>query len=201
MSKTRTGLVPLLLVAAVWAVPLSAGERAFTVATGLRFGGDVDIGEADTSIDLSPVLGLAYDAPLKKPGARWTLYWSRQFAEVDSGDLLTGDRNFDLAVDYLHGGGVYSPAGRGFVFVSVGMTWVDPRQGGFNSDIGVSVAIGGGTHVPLSERLALRFEARGYATLTTITMRGVCGGAACTVEIHGTGALQLEALVGLSIHF
>jgi len=194
-------LAVIVLLVAAPATVAATQERELTFSAGIRSGGDLDVGIQNASIEPTPALGITFDAPLRKPTKRWILFWSRQLAEADTGDFLSsGSSSFDLNIDYLHVGGMYRP-GKGFVFFSTGLTYVDPREGGFDDDIGWSLAIGGGRIVSLSERLSLRFEARGYANMTEISLQGVCGGVGCKAEIHGSGAFQLDALVGLGVRF
>jgi len=85
--------------------------------------------------------------------------------------------------------------------VAVGITRVDTRQSGFDSDLVASGMLGGGARFPINERLSFRIEGRGYLNFEEATLSGTCGGAGCSVRFAADGALQYEGLAGLTIAF
>jgi hypothetical protein len=184
----------LVVVALALAPTLAFAQVELTPHVGLRLGETEDGGG---------VLGLTGSFALQ-PDRRITALWSAQNAEVPNRIVLPDDR-LELTVHYFHAGGVYRPVkqrgAQGFVMATGGVTWVDPRDASFDSGAGFSLMFGGGVVVPLGERLKLRFDGRGYATLNDISVAGICGGVGCSVRVSTGGFFQVEALVGLTIGF
>jgi hypothetical protein len=194
----------LLMTAFLVSSPTYA-DVELTPAIGFRVGAEVETNRVtDSRVKTSPSFGLTLDFDLKP--TRWvTVLWSVQRTEIEDVESLPDADSLGIDVHYLHAGGVYRPMRdkktQPFVMISGGLTWVVPDRGSFDSDGGLSLAVGGGWIVPLDKRLAFRFDARAYMTFSTITLSGTCGGTGCSVRFSGGGALQLEGLFGLSIPF
>jgi hypothetical protein len=60
--------------------------------------------------------------------------------------------------------------------------------------------LGIGYQLPLGERVALRFEARGYATLVDSDSALFCSGG-CVVSIKGDTVTQGDILLGLTFRY
>jgi hypothetical protein len=178
-------------------------DNELTPQFGVRFGGEVDALRVD-SLDPGPALALTYSHRLRKKGWLWTA-WSLQRTELDAPGLLAHRDTIDLDVHDLHVGTSYRGAGdgrtQGFVIFGLGLTWVDPKPGEFDSGLGGSLVLGGGFRTPVRPSIAFRFDARGYAAFTETTLDGVCGGVGCSIEFVGGGELQIELLAGLAFEF
>jgi len=53
---------------------------------------------------------------------------------------------------------------------------------------------------PISERIALRLETRGFATMYNNNSAILCNGG-CTLQVSGSFFVQAEVLAGLAIKF
>ena len=170
---------------------------------GLRGGANL---EADTPTvppaSANPALsfGLAVDVFIR-PDAWFEVFVDHQTLHFTSDPSAFGTSGFDFAVDYLQFGGGYGPAeGRvqPYVTAAIGLTRYGANSGDVDSTIGFSGSLGGGVKVPVGKRLALRFELRGYATITDAAVSATCG-PGCSVNFSADGWYQIAGTVGLSI--
>ncbi len=144
--------------------------------------------------------GLAVDVFIR-PDAWFEVFADHQTLHFTSDPSAFGTESFDLAVDYLQFGGGYGPAEgrvRPYVTAAVGLTRYGANSGDVGSAIGFSGSLGGGMKVPVGKRLALRFELRGYATLTDAAVSVACG-PGCFVNFSANGWYQIAGTVGLAI--
>lgn len=198
-------LIVLSFVLGLAASPGILAGSELTPSAGFRFGGEVSPSAVQQrTIDESLSYGLTYDIPLAPE--KWvSILWSHQSSEVDLPGFLPGDDTFDLTVDYLLAGTAYRPMVkkrfRPFVMAAVGITWVDPQQSEFDSDLVASGMLGGGAKFPINEQLSFRIEGRGYLNFEEATLSGSCGGVGCSVHFAADGAIQFEGLAGLTIAF
>jgi hypothetical protein len=81
----------------------------------------------------------------------------------------------------------------------LGATVFDP-DGGYDTELRASLNLGIGYQVPLGEKFAVRFEARGYATLVNSSGGLFCSGG-CVISIEGDVVTQGEAMLGLSYRY
>jgi hypothetical protein len=194
-------LIILILMTATGAAV--CGDNELTPHLGVRFGGEAEAGTIRSeSLEVSPALALTYDHRLRKQGSFWTT-WSLQRTEFDAEGLLADSDTIDLDVHYLQLGTSYrgaSGSGRtqGFVLFGLGLTWVDPEPGEFDSELGGSLLVGGGFRKPVKPKIDFRFDARAYLTFTEMRLEGVCGGVGCSIEFSGGGKMQVELLAGLA---
>jgi hypothetical protein len=63
-----------------------------------------------------------------------------------------------------------------------------------------SVSLGIGYQLPLGERFALRFEARGYATLVNSDSALFCSGG-CVISVRGNTVTQGDVQLGFSFRY
>jgi hypothetical protein len=191
---------------------ISAGDPAPSAAKypvelipqlGVRGGADLT---ADTpavpSATANPSLsfGLAVDV-FVRPDAWFEVFADHQTLHFTSDPSAFGTASFDFAVDYVQFGGGYGPAGgrvQPYVTASVGLTRYGANSGDVGSTIGFSGSIGGGMRVPVGKKLALRFDLRGYGTITDAAVSVSCG-PGCFVNFAANGWYQLAGTVGLAI--
>lgn len=197
-----------LLVAIVCSATSGAAETRLGLLLGFRSGGEVETVGLDPTLQLDlegePAFGAVFERRIHPDG--WiAVLWSHQETEFDPGGVYTGGRPVDLDIDYLHAGGVYRPAREGplrpFVMLTAGLTSFRTGDPDLGDDLGLSIAVGGGAYLRVGERTTLRFEARGYATFEDAVFSGFCGPSACTLELAGGGAFQLETLAGVAFDF
>lgn len=196
-----------ILLALTFLLPVSgvcAAERDVRIIPLLGFRGGATLDpsspqEGWAEADAAASIGLSVDF-LVRPDGRVEIFLDRQELDFEPREGQAGS-GFDLTIDYLHAGGVYEPRGkgtRGFVAAGVGLTRFDADGASVADAIGLSGSLAGGAIVPVGERLALRFELRGYATLSDVALEASCG-PGCVVNLSGGGWYQLAARVGLAI--
>jgi hypothetical protein len=170
---------------------------------GVRGGADL---EADVpavppaSASPSVSFGFAVDV-FVRPDAWFEVFLDHQTLQFTSDASAFGTSEFDFSVDYLQFGGGYGPPeGRvqPYVTAAVGLTRYGAHVGEVGSAIGASGSLGGGMKVPIGKRVALRFELRGYATLTDAAVSVACG-PGCFVQFTAGGWYQIGGTFGLAI--
>lgn len=115
-----------------------------------------------------------------------------------------GAPEFDLAIRYLHVGGtafIGGPIGRGpYAVGGLGATFFSPSATGYGSETKASLNLGFGYYWPLTERVALRAEARGFFTLIDSSGGFLCSGG-CVAVIKGDLFTQYGAMLGITARF
>jgi opacity protein-like surface antigen len=133
------------------------------------------------------------------------LYYSRQPTQLRAnGGAFVGDPLFDLDIHYLHIGGTYTEATgkvKPYVVGTIGATLMDPKGEDLHSETKLSLSLGGGVKIPLTDRLGLRLEGRWFGTFFGNSGAVFCVNGACAVSIQGSVFMQLAANVGLMIAF
>ena len=182
----------------------AAKDFALTVYGGYRGGGsftDANTGrslELDTTGAVSLALDIPYDA-----SRQYQVFFSQQQTHLALDGPIPANNRLAMDISYLHvGGTVYydGKVGQGMYFVGgLGATMFNPGSG-YSSELYPSINIGVGYERPLGDRFALRFEARGYATLVDSGSGVFCSGG-CTVSIKGDTITQGEVMLGLTTRF
>jgi hypothetical protein len=182
------GLVPLFL-----GVPLHAGGVEITPFVGGRFGGTVTESgtNRDRDVDGSASFGLVFDMAVKDPGAFIEIVWSHQETEVES-----GGKAFDLSLDSIHVGGLFRWEDRRvqpFLNGGIGLTLFNAE----GTEAHLSGMLGTGFRIPLGQRSAFRFDARGIGIVDSGSGGVFCSGG-CLAAVSVAGTLQGEVAVGFS---
>lgn len=197
----------IIATALLMALPAIAAEKdyAVTVYAGYRGGGSFTNADTEQSLklDASGAVSLALDMPLDA-SRQYQIFVSHQrtHLSLDRTSFAGGNR---LAMDitYLHIGGTNfydGEVGRGPYFVGgLGATLFNPAAG-YSSELYPSINVGFGYQWPLGDTLAVRVEARGYATLVNSSGGVFCSGG-CVVSIKGDTVSQGEVMLGLSSRF
>jgi opacity protein-like surface antigen len=199
--------VALLLLALAFAGTSHAGDRKLEITPfgGFRFGGSFEDNTTGTNFKVGEsgsfglILGLRDTVE-----THYELLYSFQRTELSGGGIFGGGPLFDLDIHYLHLGGTYEFPGEGkvlpFISGGLGVTFLVPTGAGLDSSTNFSLSMGGGVKVPLSGKVGLRFEGRGYLTILPNNTEIFCvssGGAACAVRVQGDVLGQFELLTGL----
>jgi len=179
---------------------------------GYRNGGEfVDtVTNQKHNIESSDMYGLILSWPYEK-GQDLEIYYSHQSSRlksvnVDVTILPTNTSIIDipLTIDYLHIGGTAPITDEGpvktFVTGGLGFAYLSPDLSGLQSDLRASFSIGIGLKWPISERIALRLETRGLATLFNSNSALFCNGG-CSLSVNGSLFWQAEVFAGLAIKF
>ncbi len=181
-----------------------AVELDLTPWAGYRFGGQFaePVGEDDVDVEESATFGVAFDVGYA-PGQAIEVFYSRQSTDVE------GAAPFDLEIEYFQVGGMatfesdtpFEP----FAVGTVGAARLTPGPGGVEDETRFAATLGGGIRYPLGERLALRFEIRGYFTFFDSDAALFCvsdeEGATCRVRAKSSVVWQAEAQAGVSFRF
>jgi hypothetical protein len=199
-------VVPLLALLLLFPTPSRADWSAeITPFAGFRFGGSFEDNTTglDLEVDEGESFGIILDVRATHE-TEYELFYSVQKTELQGEGLFAGTPLFDLDIHYLHIGGTYLfPGERVNPFISggLGLTYFSPDGPGLDSEIYFSLSLGGGTKIPISKRVGLRFEARGFLTILPDNTDIFCvssGGAACAVRVQGDVFGQVLLLAGIS---
>ena len=87
-----------------------------------------------------------------------------------------------------------------FVTGGLGFTYLSPDYDNAQSDLRASFSIGIGLKWPITERISLRLETRGLATLYNNNSAIFCNGG-CAISVNGNLFLQGEVFAGLGFKF
>jgi len=192
------------LLAAWSALPASACAAEFTPFISGIVGGSFhdETTGADLEIKPSAAGGFIVSFPWES-NSQLEFYVSRQPTEVRP-ETGPGPR-FDLNVNYYHvGGTVLLEPHRNlqpYFAATAGATHFDPG-GDLDSEFRFSFSAGLGIKYPVSERLALRLEGRGFATFMESDSTVFCNlPGTCKINVSGSTLFQWQALLGLAFRF
>jgi len=179
-------------------------EDNITVYAGYRFGGgftDVNTGKT-WELTEGPSFAVAADFGIDHQ-TQWEIFLSHRSSALRASGFSPAADNIGLGVTYLHLGGTYfvDRVGKGvYVMGGLGLTHFDPSDNSLSSEIRGSLNLGVGYMIPLGQRLAVKLEGRGYATLINSSGGFLCSGG-CVVQIKGDLLTQGELLAGIVARF
>ena len=110
--------------------------------------------------------------------------------------------NVSLAVTYYHIGGNYFPDGLGqgvYLAGGLGLTHLDPREAGLNSETRFSLSLAFGYMIPAGKNFGFKLK-RAYVTLVDSTTAIFCSGG-CIIQVKGDSFTQVDVLAGVSARF
>jgi opacity protein-like surface antigen len=176
---------------------------------GFRGGGEFidNTNNQKHTLESSEVYGLILSWPYER-GKNIEVYYSHQSTQLNSisttepapNDVV----NIPITIDYLHIGGTAPISDeeklKTFVTGGLGFTYSSPDYSGAQSDLRASFSIGIGLKWPMTERIALRLETRGLATLYNNNSAIFCNGG-CALSVNGNLFLQGEVFAGLGFTF
>jgi hypothetical protein len=202
MKNTSTLLASALAAALLGTAAPAAAQASVTLSAGYASTSGIDNATNSASADVKNgatfgvAIGLPFDA-----SRELQLLYSQQSTTLSPGG---GAAPFDLAIRYLHVGGtvfVDGRVGQGFYAVGgVGVTQFSPGTTGFDNEYKPSMNVGFGYYLPLSDRVALLAEARGYLTFVNSSGGFLCSGG-CVVVLKSDAVTQVEARIGLMARF
>jgi hypothetical protein len=180
----------------------AAAQLSVTLLAG--YGGTNGIDNATTSgsadVDSAAAYGVAFGWPLDASRELELLYRQQSTTLAPGG----GAAPFDLTIRHLHIGGsvfVEGASAQGFYVVGgVGLSQFSPSTSGYGSEVKPSANLGFGYRIPLGDRVAVKAEARGYATLVNSSGGFLCSGG-CVAVLKADAVTQYEATIGLSARF
>jgi opacity protein-like surface antigen len=208
MRGRYRGLLPVGFAALLVLIPAGAqAERGFEITpfAGFRFGGSFEDNTTGTDFKVGETGSFGVILGLREtPETRYELFYSFQRTELNGGGTFGGAPLFDLDIHYLHLGGTYEFPGEKkvipFISGGLGVTFLVPTGAGLDSSTNFSLSLGGGVKVPISSRVGVRLEGRGYLTILPDSTEVFCvssGGASCAVRVQGDVLGQFELLAGI----
>ena len=179
----------------------------FTPFAGYRLSGDLESAEDDSRADVNDSASWGVDLGLYRDSlSYYQVLYSRRDAEVDV--AAGGRRSPDVRIEYYHfGGTLLFPQPRGYIgffSATIGVTRLDARSSGYDSENEFSGSLGGGVRFPFSERIHANFGVRGYATFVDRDTGLVCvsdGGGVCLIQSSGRLFWEVEGHAGLTFRF
>lgn len=216
----RAGEIPFLsllllgFAAGAGAAQPPARDGSFSVYAAYRDGGSFEdvVTGSKLPIEASGAYAVSFEWGFDpRAGTQLQLYVSRQSSDVDARTATPPPppnaalpAKFPLRITYAHIGGTAfldRRIGQGaYLAGGLGATLFEPDLPGFSNELRPSLSIAIGYMQPLGERFALRFEARGYATLVNSNSALFCSGG-CVVSIKGETVTQGEVQLGLSFRY
>jgi len=205
--RGRLSLIPAAFLLLFLCAPASAEPWGLEVTpyAGYHIGGSFEDNTTGAALDAKEgaAFGLILDLA-DTPETQYELYYGFQRTQVTGGGTFGGETLFDLDVHYLHLGGTYMFPGqklRPYIAGGLGATHFVPDGSGMSSKTYFSLSLGGGAKIPLSARLGLRLEGRGFLTILPDSTSIFCvssGGAACRVSVQGDVFGQFLLTAGLT---
>lgn len=181
-------------------------QYSITPFAGYRFGGRLTLGDTNSRLNVQNHLsyGVALDLAADAE-TQYELFYSRQSTSLGAPSPAPSN----TVIEYLHLGGTVnigeSPRFQPYFVGTLGATRFSPDSPLGNDRIYFSGSLGGGLRVPLNRHLALRLEARGFATFfsshTAVFCRSDQAGGVCLIHGSGSTFLQGDALAGLTYTF
>ena len=202
MIRSKFALIAVLGCALLmWAMP-SAAQMTLSLYAAYVGSDGVENVSTNTQADIRSSAAFAAAAGYDLDAGREVqLFYSQQATTVSPGG---GTAPFDMTVRYLHLGGTVffdEPIGRGpYVVGGIGATQFSPSTSGYGTEFKPSLNLGLGYLLPLTERVALRAEARGFFTFVNSSGGFLCSGG-CVVVLSSDVFSQYAAMVGLTVRF
>ncbi len=176
---------------------------------GFRGGGEfIDLAtDKKHTLESSEIAGLILSFPYEF-GKTIEIYYSHQSTQLNSITISDPELNdsvdIPITIDYLHFGGTAPISDhenlQTFVTGGLGFTYLSPDYTGAQSDLRASFSIGLGLRWPMTDRISLRLETRGLATLYNNNSAIFCNGG-CAISVNGNLFLQGEVFAGLGFKF
>jgi hypothetical protein len=203
--------VVVVLLSGLLPVRATAGTVEITPFAGYTIGGDFTdaLTGKSLSFDDTSSYGIMVDfkqAVDKQGGEPWIeLYYSRQQTKLkaDQGEFL-GEPLFDVNIEYFHVGGTYGMGSgmvKPFLVGTIGATHMTPKGEGLHAETKLSLSLGGGVKLYLTERVGIRLDARWFGTLFNGSGSAFCSNGACLINIQGDVLSQYTANAGLVLAF
>lgn len=183
----------------------TAKEYVLTAYAGFRSGGSFTDTETqqELELDTSGAVSLALDLPYDASRQYQILFSHQRTDLLLDGALFGGGDTLAMQITYLHFGGttfIDGAVGTGaYMAGGFGATLFNPAEG-YSSELYPSLNLGIGYQWLLGNSLALRVEARGYATLVNSSSALFCSGG-CVGYITADTITQGELMLGLSGRF
>lgn len=206
VRPARALLLPLAILL-LSVLPAAAADWGVEITpyAGYHIGGSFEDNTTGFSLDAKEggVYGVIFDLA-DTPETQYELFYAFQRTQVTGGGTFGGNTLFDLDVHYLHIGGTYMFEGakvRPYIAGGLGATHFAPDGDGMSSKTYFSISLGGGAKIPISGRVALRLEGRGFMTILPDSTSIFCvssGGTSCAVNVQGDVFGQFLLMAGIT---
>ena len=207
LSHLHLAATLLALTAGCLCPTVGAARDAYELGAfaGYRFSGHLrdDATDETLKLETSGSYGAVLDVPYDANG-QIEVMWSHSRQALGPETLFAGAPHFDVDVDYFHIGGIHNLDGgriKPFVAGGFGITRLVPKQSGLSTATEFSLGLGGGAKLWLTRHLGLRFEGRGFLSLTDTSGNLFCGNNGCVARISGSGFGQFELSAGVFAAF
>ena len=172
-----------------------------------RMGGSFDLTGMNGSVGIEDhgSFGLAIDLSLDG-FAQYELLYTRQETRIEQNSPIAP---FDLNVEYLHLGGTVLVSDElpilPYISGGLGITRFSPQNTQGSDDTRFSISLGGGLKLPVTDRLAVRLEGRGYLTFVDNQSSVFCAsgsqGGICAIRVRSDTLFQFELMAGAAFAF
>ena len=199
----------LLANAPCTAADANGAAPAFEISpfAGYRVGGSLTELSTQQTVNLNAHGSFALALDFKAdPESQYEVFYSQQSTAVQG----VGFAPVSLKIQYLHIGGTLrlddtQPRVQPYLAGGLGFTRLAPDSEVGQEDTRFSMSLALGLRLPVSQRVRLRLEARGYATFissdTAIFCRSDQSGASCQLTAKGSAFFQFDFLAGFSFAF
>ena len=209
-ALVKVGLVLVLALAAGSSVA-QAKDNALTLYAAYRDGGSFTDVNSGNKLHIEASSAGSFSLDLRLDASRQLQFFvSRQNSQMGTAQATVTPpgspvpAKLPMRMTYLHVGGtsfLEGAIGQGVYLVGgLGATLFEPGVDGFENELRPSINLGIGYQLPLGESVALRFEARGYATLVNSDSGVFCSGG-CVIAIKGDTVTQGDVQIGLSLRY
>jgi len=179
---------------------------------GYRFGGSLDIDDADYEYDeLEVEPGEAYGLSVGveiDDVYMLELMWSRQESALvaENGDSGISEQLCDMTVDQYHFNALYQWATpqewwRPFLIFGLGASYFDPKSSSIGSEVRFSFGVGGGIKLYMGKHLGIRLQGRYTPSYFSSHSASFCNAGSCYVTTSGNLVHQGEFSAGVIVRF
>ena len=182
---------------------------AVTPFAGYRFGGELDVQQTSTTLELDDATSFGLLINVKNDAkTTWEVLYSQQQTDATVSDPALNVSSVDTDIHMLQLGGTYHGDGdnvQPYVALTLGGTHVRTSGNASESDTFWSGSIGIGVNINPSSRFGVRLEARAYGTLTDSNTELFCRTGPdlniCAIRIESNLLSQVETFAGFTLRF
>jgi len=154
--------------------------------------------------------GLILDIRTSAGDSQWEVLYAHQDTELETQPSFVGGPTLDIDVSHFQFGGTYlfedsSDTIVPFIALTAGLARFEPELDGAEAENYFSWSFGGGVQLRAERRIGVRLEARVFGSLIDDDSALFCVSSpevsSCAVVVEGDQLYQVEARVGVVVHF
>jgi len=154
--------------------------------------------------------GLILDIRTSAGDSQWEVLYAHQGTELETQPSFVGGPTLDIDVSHFQFGGTYlfedsSDTIVPFIALTAGLARFEPELDGAEAENYFSWSFGGGVQLRAERRIGVRLEARVFGSLIDDDSALFCVSSpevsSCAVVVEGDQLYQVEARVGVVVHF